>query len=88
MICCTLRRIPIMNGYSGFFPQPHFRLQQLLQSGTLTPECLKMLRASGIEFIVAFPGDPLTTTLQNGPADLISIQKQLDGTEIFQLHSL
>ncbi|MEI7699623.1 MAG: hypothetical protein WCK86_07510 [Planctomycetia bacterium] len=87
MICCTLRRIPIMNGYSGFFPQPHFRLQQLLQSGTLTPECLKMLRASGIEYIVTFPGDPITPVLHNTPKDLQSIQKQADGTEVFQLHS-
>lgn len=87
MICCTLRRIPIMNGYSGFFPQPHFRLQQLLQSGTLTPECLSFLRASGIEYVVAFPGTPPAPVLQYNPTVLQSVHKQADGTEVFQLHS-
>lgn len=66
MIQCTLRGIPIANGYSGFFPESHFRRQQQLATQTLSTQFLQDLQNDGVEFLVIFP-KPSSLSQDNRP---------------------
>ncbi len=58
MIQCTLRGIPIVNGYSGFFPESHFYRQQQLATQTLSTEFLQGLQNDRVAFVVIFSTPP------------------------------
>ncbi|MBS0263639.1 MAG: hypothetical protein JSS02_16980 [Planctomycetes bacterium] len=48
----TFHGVPLVDGYSGFFPESHFRLRQALSQGRLSGPGLKLLEAAGVELVV------------------------------------
>ena len=66
--------IPMINGYSGFFPESHFRLQKAIEADPYSDETLRLLFDSKIQFVI----------LQGAAAD----QTPPDGTLTFTLHTV
>lgn len=52
MFLSTQFRAPLVNGYSGYFPQSHFQLQTLLQDGFPTDAALQYIGQAGVGHIV------------------------------------
>lgn len=48
----TYHRVPLVNGYSGFFPREYFDLQDAINQQFLNASILKKLHAAGVEFVV------------------------------------
>lgn len=53
MVATVLDDIPMINGYSGFFPAAHFELQKLIQSHGLSGATLPFLSESKVQFVIA-----------------------------------
>lgn len=92
MIQCTLRGIPIANGYSGFFPDSHFYRQQQLATQTLSAEFLQGLQNDGVEFLVIFPTQlslrhDNTRDIQPSSERLKLVWQAPDQPRIFQLQT-
>lgn len=52
MYLATAHRIPLVNGYSGFFPRDYFELQDAIQSGFPTNQLLSELSQRDVVFLV------------------------------------
>ena len=74
MLSSVLDDIPLINGYSGFFPESHFRLQQAIDADPWSDVTLGLLYGAKIQFVV-LQGD---AALQIPP----------DGTLQFSLHTV
>lgn len=48
----TFHRVPLVNGYSGFFPQEYFDLQDAINAKFIDASILKKLHEAGVEFLV------------------------------------
>jgi len=72
MLSHVLDDIPMINGYSGFFPESHFRLQKAIDADPYSDETLRLLCDAKIQFVI----------LQGAAADRIPP----DGTLQFTLH--
>ncbi len=52
MLNTVLDDIPMINGYSGFFPESHFRLQNAIKADPRSDATLGLLYDSNIQFVV------------------------------------
>ena len=52
MLCNVLDDIPMINGYSGFFPESHFRLQKAIDADPYSDETLRLLYDAKIQFVI------------------------------------
>jgi hypothetical protein len=52
MYCGTFHRVPMVNGYSGFFPPSDFVLRGLLQGNTPLEDILRRFAERNVEFLV------------------------------------
>lgn len=48
----TFHGAPLVNGYSGFFPQSHFELEEILAEGILSERALATLAARQVELLI------------------------------------
>ncbi len=74
MLSSVLDDIPMINGYSGFFPESHFRLQKAIDADPWSDETLRLLYDAKIQFVI----------LQGDSAH----QVPPDGTSQFTLHAV
>ncbi len=52
MLSTVLDDIPMINGYSGFFPESHFRLQKAIAADPYSDETLRLLYDAKIQFVI------------------------------------
>ncbi|MEJ7591342.1 MAG: hypothetical protein WKF77_07320 [Planctomycetaceae bacterium] len=52
MLSHVLDDIPMLNGYSGFFPESHFRLQKAIDADPYSDETLRLLYEAKIQFVI------------------------------------
>ncbi len=84
MLRMTYRGIPIVNGYSGFFPQSHFDNQTLFNADPFSEEAMIKMRASQVQFIVMqMPGD--IAGLAGSSAGLNLVFQEGESVRIFEL---
>lgn len=74
MLSNVLDDIPMINGYSGFFPESHFQLQKAIDADPYSDETLHLLHEARIQFVI----------LQGAAA----LQIPPDGTLRFTLHTV
>jgi hypothetical protein len=85
----TWHGVPLVNGYSGFFPKSYFALRERV--GTSFPELdgLRALLASRVEFVVAIrslvPETPLEDRLRFNEIQLDRVLECSNGTVVFRL---
>ena len=53
MLNTVLDDIPMINGYSGFFPDSHFRLQKAIEADPYSDATLGLLHDAKIQFLIA-----------------------------------
>ena len=88
MVALALDDIPMMNGYSGFFPASHFRLQKLIETQGLSRETLQMLYAAKVQFVVARANSlPQITPQKTGDLMLNTVFSDSAGMEVLELQS-
>ena len=86
MVTLVQDDIPMVNGYSGFFPAAHFRLQKLIETNGLSGETLQMLNESKIQFVVVpLFGLPQATTPGAGSIVLETVFSDSTGMVILEL---
>lgn len=52
MLLSTRFQLPIVNGYSGFFPQSHFDFQKELSADAFSEASIEMMRRSDVRYVV------------------------------------
>ena len=88
MVALALDDIPMMNGYSGFFPASHFRLQKLIETQGLSRETLQMLYVAKVQFVVARANSlPQITPQKTGDLRLNTVFSDSAGMEVLELQS-
>ena len=78
----------MVNGYSGFFPDEYFRIQDAVQAGVLTTNCMSRLQNAGVEFLIVHTGmisPQQLQQLQSNRTYLQSVFVDPVGIEIFRL---
>lgn len=90
MYLSTWHGIPVANGYSGYFPASHFRLQKILGDGFPNEAALQELAASGVGMIVAVRGSFPPDVVSQNPAArdrLQLIHSDESGFDVYRLTS-
>jgi hypothetical protein len=88
MLYQTQHRVPLLNGYSGYFPPWWFRAAEALVKEPFAQGTLEMLSDAGVEFVVIDtlrhrPPDPAAATA--APLELRLVFRSESGVEIWQL---
>lgn len=87
MLSMVLDDIPVINGYSGFFPESHFHLQRAIEADPYSDETLQLLDQAKIQFLIIHsrtPEDlPLSETTKFTLAEV-----PVDGSEEIQILEL
>lgn len=52
MLYATRHRVPMVNGYSGFFPKSWYRMVESLKAGPFREPALDLLAKAGVEYVV------------------------------------
>ncbi len=85
MIQATAAQIPLANGYSGFFPPSHYKLQRALQQDRLTQPALQLLRNRRIRFLVTFNSASADWVASAPPGTIIELQKLSEEVTVFEV---
>lgn len=88
MLYGTRHGVPMVNGYSGFFPKSWFRMVEALKEDPFTESALKILAEAGVEYVVV---DPALMTTRGSPGTasgryrLVRVFCNDSGVEIWRL---
>jgi hypothetical protein len=88
MLHGTRHGMPLVNGYSGFFPESWFGMAEALKDDPLGEESLDMMAHAGVEYVVIQPrwmttsGSPVTAS---GRYQLEPVLRDRSGVEIWRL---
>jgi hypothetical protein len=86
MIHATARQIPLVNGYSGFFPPAHHKLQKQLQQ-PLTPELAQQLLVQNVSVILSTSNHTTNQLLESAPNSLSVLWNHSPSqTTLLQIH--
>ena len=90
MLYATRHRVPIVNGYSGFFPASWYRLVEAFAEVPFSQSTLDLLADAGVEFVVVdttqLPADksPATVTA-SARHQLVHVLSDEAGVEIWEI---
>ena len=84
MLRTTPMHIPILNGYSGFFPPAHFTSQKLLTNDPFSAESLDHLQEAGVQYLVV-QGPPIAPTSVSRKHRVELVYQDKSGMMIFSL---
>ncbi len=86
MLSHVLDDIPMMNGYSGFFPESHFRLQKAIDADPSSDETLRLLYDAKIQFVIVH-GDTAPQISPNAGRQfsLHTVFKESAGIQVLEL---
>lgn len=90
MLRTTQQHIPVLNGYSGFFPQSHFDHQKVFNNDPFSPASLERMVQSEVQY-VAIQDRQVSAAAEKGAGNsahrLELVHHDISGTMIFQLQS-
>ncbi len=90
MLRTTPLHIPVLNGYSGFFPQSHFEHQKVFHNDPFSPASLERMVQSDVQYVV-IQERQVSAAAEKGAGDsahwLELVHQDTSGTMIFQLQS-
>lgn len=85
----TFHGVPLVNGYSGFFPREYFELQDAANAGTLSAAFLEKLVQAKVEFLVVnrnlISADKMRTT-DGGQYQLRRVFQDPVGVDVYRVH--
>jgi hypothetical protein len=86
----TFHRVPLVNGYSGFFPPTYFEIRDALRTVPLSKHALKVLEQADVEFIVANRHWLPVKTLDDLPSEpeVQHVFSDASGIEIYRLRRI
>jgi hypothetical protein len=88
MLHGTRHGVPMVNGYSGFFPKPWFRLVEALKEEPYSEPTLDLLTAAGVEYIVIDPAlmeKHKTPPTASGRYQLVRVFRDESGVEVWRV---
>ncbi len=86
MLNTVLDDIPMINGYSGFFPESHFRLQKAIEADPGSDATLGLLHDSKIQFLVAGRNTAVKAVAEsNRRFELRVVFEDRKGTQVLEL---
>lgn len=92
MMRTTKSGVPLVNGYSGFFPASHYQWQSLLSGSTISSDALKRLWTEDVRFIVTMTPESETAlraaVFQQLEFKLLVHQQDAPDVRVFQLQPL
>lgn len=91
MFLGTYHHAPMMNGYSGFFPDSYFEIRSAVATEGLSEKVLRQLASDGVEFVVVersrFPAE-LMHRPDGGAMSLEQVRSSAAGVDVYHLRRL
>lgn len=86
----TFHGVPLVNGYSGFFPPRYFEIRDALRTTPLSEDALRLLAESDVEFIVANRHWLSAQTLDglNWNSEIEHVFSNADGIEVYRIRRM
>lgn len=84
----TFHRVPLLNGYSGFFPNEYYALRQLVNDSFPGQEVLRRLADANVEFVILMPSAPPLDMAHSSDEDLWALEPAFDdpaGVKVYRL---
>ena len=88
MLYQTCHRVPLVNGYSGFFPEPWYRFLEAFTDEPYSDSTFDKLAAAGVEYLVIDPTSQeanKTRPASSGRYQLVRAFRDESGTEVWQI---
>lgn len=89
MYLSTLHGKPLVNGYSGFFPEESLNLNQLVTNEGLSSVTLSRLWSLKVHFVVVRRSDPLGHAAETRVDDAYTLRRvfrDTSGIDVYELH--
>jgi hypothetical protein len=86
----TFHHVPLVDGYSGFFPPDHFKIRGALNHFPLTDQLVRQLADKEVEFLVVDRSLVPAGALGDGKFEFYSLKRVFEssnGIEVYRLES-
>ena len=87
----TFHRVPMVNGYSAFFPNAYFGIRDAVNTSFPTEDTLRRLAGSNVEFLVVMRSAISTEALGSATFDSFVIERVYEdtvGVDVYRLRRI